>query len=90
MLLCVTLLQGGGRWCGGSDGGGGGGGWGGKGGWGVVPILGKLPPTSLSSPFISTPSQIKIFIYSIYPFLLQHPFLPAPTPPFNRLHLLEK
>ena len=88
MLLCVTWLQGGGRWCGGSDGGGGGGG--GKGGWGVVPILGKLPPTSLSSPFISTPSQIKIFIYSIYPFLLQHPFLPAPTPPFNRLHLLEK
>ena len=34
MLLCVTLLQGGGRWCGGSDGGGGGGGRGGEGGLG--------------------------------------------------------
>ena len=38
--------------------------------------------------FINTPSHAKIFIYSTYLLLLQHPSLPSPIPPFNRSHLL--
>ena len=41
-------------------------------------------------PFVKTfPNQIKIFIYSTYPFLLQTPSLPAYAP-FNQSNLLKK
>ena len=50
-------------------------------GWGSIPIYKKncypFPPF----PFINTPFQMKVFIYSTYPFLLQ----PAPCPPTHFL-----
>ena len=56
----------------------------------TVPILRKNCHLFHLFPFVKTfPNQIKIFIYSTYPFLLQTPSLPAYAP-FNQSHLLKK
>ena len=58
-------------------------------GWGQYQFLGKIA-THLPYFHLLTPlskDQIKIFIYSTYPFLLQPAFL-LTQPPFNQLYLL--
>ena len=56
----------------------------------TVPILRKNCHLFHLFPFVKTfPNQIKIFVYSTYPFLLQTPSLPAYAP-FNQSHLLKK
>ena len=56
---------------------------------GVIPILKKNFNPFALFPFINNPSEMEIFIYSTYPFLLQ-PSLLLTEPTFNQSNFIWK